>query len=788
MKKISFNQGWNVDGLTDTSFHYENIDVPFDCMLREKRDASAEGGVNTAWFVGGDYVFSKRFSRPEIEEGGLAILEFEGVYRNAKVFLNGELIKENAYGYNGFFVDLTSHLKEDNLLEVQCFNADQPNSRWYTGTGIYRPVSLYILKRQHIELNSVRILPLDYKKGNLSISGALSEAGTVLGIIYDANEEEVARFEIESLGNKFRAEETIPSPNLWSAEHPYLYTLCLRFGAHEERIPFGFRVLNYGPDGFFINGERLLLKGACIHHDNGILGAITYRDVEYRKIRLLKSLGYNAIRSAHNPIGKYLLEACDELGMYVMDEYVDCWYIHKTKHDYVNQLPKHWEEDIELMVKKDYNHPSVIMYSSGNEVSETAEEKGIEWTKRFTYFFHFLDSSRPVSCGVNIFFNALSSMGFGVYSDKKANANTQAKAKKQEVGSAFFNAVANFAGSNVMKVGATLRICDRKTKGAFANMDVAGYNYGIFRYKKDLKRYPKRLILGSETFCSDAKRWLDLAEKNPRLIGDFVWAGMDYLGECGVGSWVNEEDAPTFDHGPGWITAGSGRLDITGKVLGEGIYTQVIYGVKPIGLAVVAPKEHKLKHSRSAWKYSSAMPYFDFPGQEGEKATAEVYYCGDEVGLFLNGKLLKKTKADKSGNTKISFIYQPGELKAIGYKDGKEVASTALSYGNPRNTLTIFQENDVSPNDRLLFLRFRLGGEDGIIRPYLKQRISIEDIKGGELLGLGSGCPYYADSYLDSVGQTYEGELLGIFRVNDEKAFSFQASCEYGKFPFQLKK
>lgn len=786
MRDIDFNSRWSVEGITDPSFKYENIDLPFDCMLREKRDASSEGGVNSAWFVGGDYHFTKTFPRPEMKEGDVAILEFEGVYRDAEVYLNGDLLAKNDYGYNCFFVDITNALAKDNTLSVVCHNAEQPNSRWYTGTGIYRPVHLHILPKRHIELNSLRVLPLAIEDGSLSIAADLSEDGEVQGTVHDQEGKEVASFKAHSHENRIECITIIPLPHLWSAEDPYLYTLKLRFGDDEQIVRFGFRVLSYGKDGFFINGKRLLLKGACIHHDNGILGAVSYRDVEFRKVRLLKSLGYNAIRSAHNPIGKYLLEACDELGMYVMDEYVDCWYIHKTKHDYVSKLMENWKEDIALMVAKDYNHPSVIMYSSGNEVSETAQEKGIALTKEFTDYFHSLDGSRPVSCGINIFFNALSSLGFGVYSDKKAEKNTQAKAKKQEVGSAFFNAIANFAGSNVMKVGAMLPICNRKTRGAFANMDIAGYNYGIFRYKGDLNRYPDRLILGSETFCSDTRRWLKLAENDPRIVGDFVWSGMDYLGECGIGSWVNEDDAPSFDHGPGWISAGSGRIDITGKILGEGVYTQVMYGVKRIGLAIIAPKEHVCKHSRSAWKYSMAMPYYDFPGQEGGKVTAEVYSCDEKVALYLNDKLIGRKKVHKRGNTKFSFAYAPGELRAVGYQDGREVAATSLSSGKEGNHLTIFQENDISPNDKLLFIRLRLGDADGVIRPYLKSRIKIKEVTGGTLLGLGSGCPYYPDSYLSDEGQTYEGEMLAIFRVDEPESFAFVAQSDFGDVSFSI--
>ena len=788
MSKVLFHEGWSIRSLTKEGSSFSPISLPHDAMLHERRSPEAEGGVNTAWFVAEDYEYRKTFSLPLLE-GEKAVLEFEGVYRNAEIYLNGLLIHKNHYGYNDFFVNLTPHLKDgENELLVKAFNSDQPNSRWYTGTGIYRPVYLHLLKKRHFLPNSIKILTKDYREGLLSVSGKTSFDGSFLCRIENQQGETVFQKEIESMGGLFSSEIKITDPLLWGEKNPYLYKLILS-ADEEESIRFGIRQIEFGEQGLLVNGERVILKGACIHHDNGLLGAATYQDAERRKITLLRKAGYNAIRSAHNPISKAALDACDELGMFVMDEYADCWYIHKTKHDYVNWLESNWKDDLRLMVEKDFNHPSVILYSTGNEVSETAYPKGIALTKEFTDYLHEVDPSRPVTCGVNIFFNALSSLGFGVYSDKKAEKNSQAKAKKQEVGSAFFNKIANFVGSNVMKVGAKLPICDRKTKGAFANMDVAGYNYGIFRYRHDLKKYPHRLIVGSETFCSDARRWYELAKKQPRLIGDFVWAGVDYLGECGIGSWVNEEDAPSFDHGCGWITAGSGRIDITGRFLGEAMFTQVIYGVKPIEMAIIMPKEFRLKHSQSAWKFSMAMPYYDFPKEEeGKKVGVEIYSLGETVELFLNGKSLGRKKAHKSGRTMIYFPYRLGELKAVAYgKDDRVLGETSLSTSEEKTRLCIEKESGhPSENDHLLYVRLQLNDGLGRIRPYEKDVIEINDIQGGELLGFGNSNPYNEEGYLGKKARTYFGEAVAIFRVDEEKEFNFTAkSAAHGETTFR---
>lgn len=789
MSKVSFNSNWIVFPLGEENPSIVHTDMPYDAMLREERSSEAEGGVNTAWFLAKDYAYEKEFEKPEIPEGGVAILEFGGVYRNAEIYLNEEKIFTNAYGYNTFFVDLTPHLKEGaNKLRVIAHNADQPNSRWYSGTGIYRPVYLHLLPKDRILLRSLRMKTLSYQEGKVEISGKTSTDGLVEIKILDKEGSLVAEASRNSENGAFSTQLSINAPHLWSAEDPYLYQIKVSFQGYEETFKSGIRQLEWGKEGFTINGQRLLLKGACIHHDNGPLGAESYRDAEFRKISLLKEAGYNAIRSAHNPCCEDLLDACDELGVYVMDEYVDCWYIHKTKYDYVNELKDNWQNDLRLLVEKDFNHPSVVLYSTGNEVAETSQEKGIALTKSFTDFLHQEDPTRPVSCGVNIFFNALFSLGFGVYSDKKADSNKQAKAKKQEAGSAFFNKIANFLGSNVMKVGSKLHFCDRKTRGSFANLDMPGYNYAIFRYKHDLKKYPNRIIVGSETFCGDANWFIKFSKDRPRVVGDFVWAGIDYLGECGIGSWVSQDDAPSFDHGKGWMTAGSGRIDITGRFLGEALYTQVIYGKKPIALSVVAPRESEVKHAPSAWKFSMALPCYDFPGQEGKKATAEVYCTSPKVALYLNGKKIAEKKTKKNGNTPFTFPYQPGELKAVSLNEkGEAIAEAILRSGKEGNHLTLHPETTAPlPCNHLFYVRMNLGDEDGVIRPYLKSEIEIKDVKGGKLLRVGHGNSYNAEGYLGNKTLTYQGEALAIFEVEDPATFSFQASSDFGEASYHF--
>ena len=545
----------------------------------------------------------------------------------------------------------------------------------------------------------------------------------------------------------------------WSLDDPQLYACRIRFGTDEVVETFGLRTLEWGRRGLLLNGERVIVQGACIHHDNGVLGACCYEDAEWRKVRILKENGYNAIRSAHNPCSKYLLDACDHLGVLVMDEYIDHWYIHKTEHDYVDYFMEWWKQDLKDMVDKDYNHPSVILYSTGNEVSETAQEKGIKLTADLTNHLHQLDDTRPVTCGVNIFFNFLSSVGFGVYSDEKAKKEAEkaeklkaagaVPKKKKAVGSEFFNNMAGLFGDNFMKLGATLPPCDWRTRDAFANMDVAGYNYGIFRYEGDLRKYPNRLIPGSETFCSDAYRFRELAKKEPRIVGDFVWAGMDYLGEVGIGSWEYQDYAPDFGHGVGWVSGGSGRIDLTGRPLGEALYTRVAMEQDKGPYIAVCPVNHTGdKHSPSAWKMSNAIPSWSWRGCVGKPADVEVYARAHSVELLVNGKSAGKKELKNDCMAKFRSTYEDGTVEAVSYDShGQELGRCSLRTASPETQLrAVPEETAVNPGG-LAYIRLQYTDENGTLKP-LERGILTVEIKGGRLLGLGSACPYNEIGYV----------------------------------------
>ena len=781
MKPTPLLTGWTCRHLGDTA-PGKAVTLPHDAMLAEPRTAISAGGTNTGWYEGYDYEYQRTLTVPENELADTHILEFEGVYHNAEVWLNGQKAAFRPYGYTNFYVDCAPYLHAgENELRVIARNADQPNSRWYSGAGIYRPVQLWTARGAHITLNGVKIRTLSLDPAVVEVRVKTTAPGTVRLTVDD-----LPAMQQESDGEAVFT-LTLDNARLWTPETPNLYTCRVSFADDEVTETFGVRKVEWGTDGFLLNGKRYIIQGACIHHDNGLLGAVCDPDAVARKVRLLKENGYNAIRSAHNPCSKALLAECDRQGMLVMDEYIDHWYIHKTEHDYVDYFNDWWHQDLTDMVEKDYNHPCVVLYSTGNEVSETAQKRGIALTKEMTDFLHGLDDSRPVTCGVNIFFNFLSSIGFGVYSDEKAKKEAEraekAKqrgekaAKKKAVGSQFFNNLAGLLGDEFMKRGATLHGCDVKTRDAFANMDIAGYNYGIYRYKHDLKKYPQRLILGSETFCNDAYKFRELAKQEPRLVGDFVWAGMDYLGEVMVGSWEYADYAETFDGGPGWVSAGSGRIDLTGKPLGEALYTRVALEADNGPYIAVCPVNHTGdRHSPSAWKMTNAMPSWSWTGCEGRKANVEVYARAARVELVLNGHTVGSKTLKNDCLARFSIPYESGTLEAVSYDAADhEIGRYKLQSAGGATSLTLDAEEPAAQTGHLCYVRLRYTDENGITKPLMRGNIQVQ-VRGGTLVGLGSACPFNKHSYLDSETDTYYGEALAIVRMGDGDAMTIAAS------------
>lgn len=813
MQKIDFNKDWICRCLTRDEAAYP-VTLPHDAMLSEPRTQESTGEGNIGWYIGGDYEYIRNFFVPEEYKDKKVLIEFEGIYHNGEVYINGKKAAYRPYGYTNFYVDTEGFFQygKENEIKVIARNADQPNSRWYSGTGIYRPAYLYVGEEKHIPVNGVKIRTLSYDPARIEVvvktssPGEVSlkiefEGSKVLRVIGESTKignvnndkiissdnknmqpnesvqigkngqkSELAQVEAKK-NNQAAAYQAIfqldvPNAKLWDTEHPNLYTCKAVFGEDEVTETFGIRELIWNPQvGMTINGERVILRGACFHHDNGVLGACTYPEAEERKMRILKENGYNAVRSAHYPCSKALLDACDRVGMLMMDEYVDVWYIHKTKYDYAGQLADWWKQDLKDMVDKDYNHPSVIMYSTGNEVAETAQKKGIALTGDMTNYLHSLDSTRPVTCGINIFFNFLSSIGLGVYSDDKAEKTAASKPekKKKPVGSEFYNTLACLVGDYFMKCGATLYPCDLRTKDAYANMDIAGYNYGIFRYKHDLKKYPNRLILGSETFCKDAYSFWEIAKKNKRIIGDFVWAGWDYIGEVGDGA--AEYSDYKFEDPATRMTGGNGRIDLNGKPRAEAAYTRVAFERETGPFIAVDPVYQKEKLRLTGWQLTKALESWAWDGCNGEPAKVEVYARAAQVELFINGKSVGKKKVKKC-RANFNTTYQDGEITAVSYdENGREINRYSLQTAGKETVLQVRPEEKTVKSEGLAFIQLQYTDNKGIWKPMEKHNIKVT-VENGVLKGLGSPAPYVKGNYTDHTVATYYGEAMAVVQAD----------------------
>lgn len=851
MQKIDFNKDWICRCLTRDEEAYP-VTLPHDAMLSEPRTQESTGEGNVGWYIGGDYEYTKNFFVPEEYKDKKVLIEFEEIYHNGEVYINGKKAAYRPYGYTNFYVDTEGFFQygKENEIKVIARNADQPNSRWYSGTGIYRPAYLHVAGEKYIPVNGVKIRTLSYDPAKIEVvvktsaPGELSlkiefEGSKVLRVIGEStkignvnndriissdnknmqpngsvqtgeNGQKSELVQVEAEKNNQAAEYQaifqldVPNAKLWDTEHPNLYTCKAVFGEDEVIETFGIRELIWNPQvGMTINGERVILRGACFHHDNGVLGACTYPEAEERKMRILKENGYNAVRSAHYPCSKALLDACDRMGMLMMDEYVDVWYIHKTKYDYAGQLADWWKQDLKDMVDKDYNHPSVIMYSTGNEVAETAQKKGIALTGDMTNFLHSLDSTRPVTCGINIFFNFLSSIGLGVYSDDKAEksagnaeknaaqatgknekkvvksgektvnkatengkkglGSTKPEKKKKPVGSEFYNTLACLVGDYFMKCGATLYPCDLRTKDAYANMDIAGYNYGIFRYKHDLKKYPNRLILGSETFCKDAYSFWEIAKKNKRIIGDFVWAGWDYIGEVGDGA--AEYSDYKFEDPATRMTGGNGRIDLNGKPRAEAAYTRVAFERETGPFIAVDPVYQKEKLRLTGWQLTKALESWAWDGCNGEPAKVEVYARAAQVELFINGKSVGKKKVKKC-RANFNTTYQDGEITAVSYdENGKEINRYSLQTAGKDTVLQVRPEEKTVKPEGLAFIQLQYTDSKGIWKPMEKHNIKVT-VENGVLKGLGSPAPYVKGNYTDHTVATYYGEAMAVVQAD----------------------
>lgn len=753
---LEFNNDWLFCREGEAS---HPVCLPHDAMIFEERRADCPNSVNTGYFPGGVYRYEKRFSLSAADAAGAVTLHFEGVYHNCTVICNGKAVGRHRYGFTPFDVELSGIAQAgENTLVVRVDNALEPNCRWYTGSGIFRPVQLLLRDRRHIESVHVETVGIHPPQIQVSVRST-EESNATVQILDDER----------LLAEGTPGIITIPDAKLWSTESPQLYTCLVRTGTDERRLRFGIRELSWSAKtGMLVNGTQVKLRGGCIHHDHGVLGACEFIAAEERRLRILKENGFNAVRISHHPASQITLDLCDRLGLYVMNETFDGWYTPKTYHDYARWFDEDWRADMTAMVESSRNHPSVILYSVGNEVSETATEKGRSICQELTQFVHSLDSTRPVTAGINVLLNVYTRMGLGVYRDcgeyKPEPLPPGEQYREKKTGSAFFNAVTSKLGK-LMFFMSRGRRGDSACQGAEA-LDILGLNYASSQYDYQMIHHSERLMVGSETMVADLPYNWDRVLKYPQLIGDFVWAAWDYLGEACIGDW-------TYHSYPGLpLLAGQGMIDITGKPLASMAFMQVVWGLRKEPYIGVRPLNHaKETPSKGAWQFTNAVDSWSWAGFEGTKALVEVYSSSPVVRLVLNGKTVG-TKRTRHYRAQFRLTYAPGTMVAQGLDDkGNVIAESSLQTGETETVLMVTPDRTAmaANGQDLCYLPIEFTDPNGILKPYIEQPVEIHVTGPATLEGFGSALCKTDESFHSAVHTAYRGRCLAILRSGMEK-------------------
>jgi len=767
-----FLDGWSVwDERSGTT---EPVVLPHDAMIAERRGPDEESWAHGAYFPGGRYRYRRTWTPGPETAGRCVRLVFEGVYRDSRVLLDGREVGGATNGYREFEVRLDPHVVpgREHVLEVDVDNTLTPSARWYTGSGIYRPVWLDVRDPVHVVAGGTRVLTrLAGARAHVSIEAELANhhgADLRLDVELRRTGRLVARGTGTTSGTSASIELVVDDPDLWSADRPALHELDLTLhqrGVEVDRRTetVGLRTLELDPRrGLLVNGEVVLLRGANVHHDHGVLGAVTLPGAERRRVQILKDAGFTAIRSAHNPASRALLQACDELGVYVMDEVFDGWYDHKTTHDDADRFEGTWRAEVQAVVRKDRLHPCVLMYSIGNENGEALTPRGRRVAAEMTAELRRCDPTRFTTIGVNLVAATFAGLA---KSHLKDVTETSAKTAPDMTSTAL-NVISNRFGL-LMKRLPRLRAADRATRELFDLVDVAGYNYGTSRYRVDAREHPGRLVVGTESMPGDLARNWELVEALTPLIGDFVWAGWDYLGEAGGGTWsYGTRRAPFLKPYP-QLTSGMGIIDITGVPGAAVLLAQAAWGeLEAPGIAVrpldVAPGPV----ARTAWRATDAVASWSWAGHEGRRAEVEVYSADDEVELLVNGRSAGRRPAGRAHGYLARFTapYEPGALEAVAFRDGVAVSRSQLrTAGAAALRLRVEGPLRAGPQE-CAFVWVELADADGVIDSTATDVVGVQ-VEGPAVLGgLGSAAPQTEESFADAVHSTHRGRALAVVR------------------------
>jgi beta-galactosidase len=761
-RTISFNDGWkfyrgDIAGAEDVSFDDHNwrvLDVPHDWSIEDLPEneypeqigpftPDSPGGTSTGFVIGGIGWYRKPFVLDKSTRNKKVQIYFDGVYMNSEVWINGHYLGIQPYGYTPFYYDLTPYLfapGKTNVLAVKVNNNGR-NSRWYSGSGIYRNVDLIITGLLHIkEWGQFITSPeVSAARAKVNVSSTVinettnDEQVALLIHILDISNNLVAQTSSEialPAGSEINLDNMVElsQPDLWSVESPNLYKAVSKIVKNgqvidEKKQTFGIRSIEFSAEnGFLLNGEPVLLKGGCLHHDNGPLGAAAINRAEERRVELMKQFGFNALRTAHNPPSKALLEACDRLGMLVIDEAFDQWQRPKNPDDYHLYFDDWHTRDLEAMVLRDRNHPSVIIWSIGNEISERADPSGIEITRRLGEIVRALDHTRPVNAGLCGFWEQ------------------ENRGKEWEI-----------------------------TAAAFELLEVAGYNYQLDKYESDHAMFPDRIIIGTESFASEALENWRMAEKYPWVLGDFVWTSMDYMGEAGIGHSVTAID-PVIKPSPGWpwYNAFCGDIDICGFKKPQSYYRDVVWRNSNLEMAVHRPVPPGMSEAVSRWGWPDELQSWNWEGYEGVLLDVNVYSNYPQVKLEMNGKVIGIQNVLEENRLTASFKvpYEAGELKATALQNGVEKETKVLVTTGKPSKIMLLPDYETIPSGRnnLVFVTVSIVDEEGNWVPDTTFPVQFETTGQGELAAVENGKPDDVKSFKAYSVYSYNGKCLAVLR------------------------
>ncbi|VGO20446.1 glycoside hydrolase family 2 TIM barrel-domain containing protein [Pontiella sulfatireligans] len=751
-ERINFDEDWtfhlgDVPGAEASGFkdgEWRSLALPHDWSV--EAEFSQDNAGRNAWLPGGTGWYRKEFLVPAEYSGKHVELQFDGVYRHAEVWVNGKSLGVQYDGYTSFYCDITKHLRfgEENTIAVRVDNSDVPNCRWYSGSGIYRHVWLTKTDPLHVANWGTYITTPEVSgdKAVVNIRTEIENSGRKAGFelettLFNGSGKEVAKITTKAMVSKSKTVEqtaTIKSPELWSVDAPNLYSAISRVKAggkvvDEYRSTFGIRTLRFDAEkGFFLNGQNMKMKGVCLHHEMGTVGAAVPVRMWERRLAALKDLGCNAIRTAHNPMAPEFMDLCDRMGFLVMDEFVDKWeHQIRPNADPLNDpafaephFPQEWEKNFTGTIRRDRNHPSVIIWSVGNENHPAGSDKQNEGLERYCNFVRSMDPTRPVISGME-----------------------RGKDMKPE-----------------WKVNDILKSC--------AHMDLIGMNYGEQWVKRIGQRNPGKPFVSTESYVyfnsSETKRfaliekspWIDVLESDHNM-GLFLWVGARYLGE------VSKKKAWPRIHG-----GSSALLDMASFKTINGSMYEAFWSEQPVvSLAVYdgAPGERK---GFSGWGSPERKRHWNLTADE--KVDLVSYTNCDSVELYLNGRKLGTQKLSDFPNWIMNWrkiTYEPGTLRAVGIRDGKAVCEDRLITAGAPVSIQLTADAETVASKGVVHVEVRL--YDKLGNRVNHEEVELEfSVEGGMILGLDNGVMTAESSFLEKkVRQTNEGRCLCIVRAGE---------------------